>query len=525
MLTAIRASINDARAWQDEREPKRSRQLGTLHLKIALEDSELDDGERAAAARRAAEYMPNDPRILPIVAFAGAVQAKKPDQTVLADISDRLQRAEKEAANMSAADQEWMQATRLYWGGRAFERAGAYAQAEKMFRERLAFGDLSGSTRDLARLHLGLVLFSQDNSRDEALKVWSQVSDKKLLCAAYSEQAVRAAFENQTAGEPHRTQLRREAEALSEKAAKCADGRDPTVTFQTATVRIMLGAPLEALANFQALEKRSPTNADYPYWAGRAAFNAERWNVARAEFERVLAIDPENVSGTIWLGRTLLRLHDLGGAEKQFRRATDLDHENPESLYYLALVFAEKQEDATAPQDKVRAIQTALGFLFHAKTAATVRSDERTLKDIQPWFPILLNIAAYLYADDPLAISLAHDYARQSLDLQPDDPNAMDTMAYIFIREVQLGSPSETRSEKLRAASDLLMKALSKYSSNNDQAAARAEIATHQGMIAELLYDVVEARRRYREALSLDPTNAAAFKAVGRLTPSNAAPH
>jgi hypothetical protein len=83
-----------------------------------------------------------------------------------------------------------------------------------MFRERLTIGDVLGSTRDLARLHLGLVLFGRDSSRDEALKVWSQVKNEKLLGAAYSVQTVHAAFEAQTASEPRRTELRIEAEAV-----------------------------------------------------------------------------------------------------------------------------------------------------------------------------------------------------------------------------------------------------------------------------------------------------------------------
>jgi tetratricopeptide (TPR) repeat protein len=523
MITAIRASVNDTKAWAAEREPRRSRELAILHLRIALEAPELDDGERAAEARRASEYMPDDPRVLPLVAFAAAVQAKKGDQSVLASIENRLRRAEMAAAQMSASGQEWMRATRLYWGGRAFERAGAYTEAEQMFRERLTIGDVSGSTRDLARLHLGLVLFDRDSSRDEALKVWSQVKNEKLLGAAYSVRAVHAAFEAQTASEPRRTELRREAEALSEKAVMCAEGRDPTVTFQTATVRVLLGEPLEALANLLALEKQFPTDADYPYWAGRAASDANRLTVARTEFEHVLALDPESVAGNIWLGRTLLRLGDLVGAERQLRRATDLDPENPEALLWLALVFAEKQELAFAPGEKVAANQIALGFLFRAKASVSIKGDAKMLADIQNWLPIFLNNAAYLYAADPSAINLARNYAQQSLDLQPDDPDALDTMAYVVIREVQLGSLSEGRSKKLREASDMLTRALARYAS--DKVTSRAEAVAHLGMIAELLNDVGEARRRYLEALSLDPTNATAIEAAGRLAPSDAKPN
>jgi hypothetical protein len=124
LITAIRASVNDAKAWAAEREPRRSRELGIHTSGSPWKRRNWMMGERAAEARRAAEYMPDDPGVLPLVAFAAAVQARKGDQSVLANIGNRLRRAEKAAAQMSAAGQEWMRATRLYWGRSCFRAGG-----------------------------------------------------------------------------------------------------------------------------------------------------------------------------------------------------------------------------------------------------------------------------------------------------------------------------------------------------------------------------------------------------------------
>jgi Tfp pilus assembly protein PilF len=89
----------------------------------------------------------------------------------------------------------------------------------------------------------------------------------------------------------------------------------------------------------------------------------------------------------------------------------------------------------------------------------------------------------------------------------------MGTMAYVLIREVQLGQV-QNRDAQLQAATDYLEKALQKF--GLDETESRAEAFADAGMVAELRGDSARARRYELDALGLDPANAHALKALGR---------
>lgn len=73
---------------------------------------------------------------------------------------------------------------------------------------------------------------------------------------------------------------------------------------------------------------------------GKQAFEAKRFNEAKAEFQKVLAIEPKNITALINLGSTYVQLGEGTKAVKQFEEAIRLDPANTNARYNLAILLA-----------------------------------------------------------------------------------------------------------------------------------------------------------------------------------------
>jgi tetratricopeptide (TPR) repeat protein len=514
--TTARQLLANNAAWDSESEPRRSREMAVLHI-TASRASGLTDGEIATEARKAADLLPDDPRVLPLAAFSTVVGTERGNPATLANIRRLLSHAEEMTQGWPSAEAKKLREWRLFWGGRAFRSAGFAAEAEQQFAELLSSESPSVMFRDNALVQFGILQYLRTKDLDKAKETWRKVNDLTLLAPAFSVTAVDIAHQAQEARDTGQSEraasLADEADKLASVAGGLAQGRDSVVDFQTAIVQYMNGRSSEALATLEALEKRSPRHPDYAYWAGRAAFDAKDMAVARKSFERVLELDPLRADGAVWLGRVHQKLGDIAEAKRYFLRAEQIAPDLPEALLWTATVYAEELERAHTFEEKIAVGQQALAYVIRAKATATSKNEQVTLRDINVFYPLILNNLAYTYADDADHLGLAREYATQALSMKPEYPDAMGTMAYVLIREVQLGQV-QNRDAQLQAATDYLEKALQKF--GLDETESRAEAFADAGMVAELRGDSARARRYELDALGLDPANAHALKALGR---------
>lgn len=83
---------------------------------------------------------------------------------------------------------------------------------------------------------------------------------------------------------------------------------------------------------------------------GKKFFYYERFNSAKAEFEKVLAANPNDVSATYWLGQTLLELKDTAGAKALFQKGLVTSNNAPAMLVGMGQIELNEGKNDDARQ-------------------------------------------------------------------------------------------------------------------------------------------------------------------------------
>jgi tetratricopeptide (TPR) repeat protein len=142
--------------------------------------------------------------------------------------------------------------------------------------------------------------------------------------------------------------------------------------------------------------------------------------------------------------------------------------------------------------------------------------DDKRLSKIQELQGEIWNSLAYAYAERGEHLSIAESYIERALKRKPNEPNYLDTNAWVSIRRTELSDTlsKDQREARLLSADQLLKKAIDLLPA--DAVDTRAETIFHLGYIERLRGRDDAAQRLFLEALEVNPELQNAKEALRR---------
>ena len=97
--------------------------------------------------------------------------------------------------------------------------------------------------------------------------------------------------------------------------------------------------PEEALPHLKKAASRDPENADYHFWHGFASEEAGQTELARAGYERALALEENHIQALTALGHNQLKNKEVESALTTYQKVLELWPSSPSALYNRALIL------------------------------------------------------------------------------------------------------------------------------------------------------------------------------------------
>lgn len=279
-----------------------------------------------------------------------------------------------------------------------------------------------------------------------------------------------------------------------------------------------------------------PEDATAHFQLGYVDSALERWDAAKSEYARAIALNPKLAAAHLNLGLVLLD-RDPGAAVEPFRRAAELlpDQSRPRFLLGLALERAgsaasaiEEYEGAEHLDPKNFEIRFALGRALLANSRASEAEPQlREGLALRPnSAPARLGLAESLRQQKKYEVA-ADEFAAY-LRLQPQDRDARVQRATILVdlkrydealaelEHNDAGTPPSLASAKLRAEIYLHQKkwaeAAEALQKATELAPRDAELHGRLGRLRLEQRDFPAAERELRQALQIDPKSADALR-------------
>jgi tetratricopeptide (TPR) repeat protein len=470
---------------------------------------------------------PTDPLVLIILGFSRASEAAErlPDPKSKAPeirniFADAFKYIEEGRSNGHLNEDHYYMIMSLYhyWCGRALMQLKEHADAKNELTAGL----------DIAKHHLDLPNMAEQKnqflyrlgqneiiqSRDVSLAApyWVQVSDNHYVSHALALSGIGLWYEGITAQHSGSEEKADEKFRLAEKAlstAKQLGERSFRLSLILGMMYFNRENYIDAAANFQDATNLNSSKAIPFYMLGRSKFmigDKESLVEGRKAMQRAVELDPNDSSTHYWNGRILAASGQNDTAIKEFKRSIEIDPKNtkvyPPLVIFTMLAAEEKDAD---PHQKVSTYEKALRLANDGLSIANSEKDAETLKRIKELQHKLWNALAYAYAEQGEYMPIAEGYIDRALSANPNDPNYLDTKAWVWIRSSELSKnlSNDQREDKLRRAEQLLKKALD--SMPQDASNAKAEVVFHLGYVERLRGNNEAAQIRFLEALDLNP--------------------
>jgi tetratricopeptide (TPR) repeat protein len=168
----------------------------------------------------------------------------------------------------------------------------------------------------------------------------------------------------------------------------------------------------EQAADFvRELVARSPERSDYRLALAGVYFGAGRYGESEVQYRTLIEANPLAGELQVRLGECKDRLGDFAGALAAFERARDLAPNDPAPRLDLAMLYE------------------------HTGYPAEARKAYEGVLRIQPDNATALNNLAYLDADAGVDLDRALAYALRARRAQPNDPDVLDTLGFIYIQK------------------------------------------------------------------------------------------
>jgi tetratricopeptide (TPR) repeat protein len=199
----------------------------------------------------------------------------------------------------------------------------------------------------------------------------------------------------------------------------------------------------------QALDRENGWQAAVPAIA-RTYLLMKDPDQARSFLESEVAKRPDAPLVFFYQGQLLQSTGDLPGAEKAFLKATELAPQWPDAYRGLAEVYVQqgKLNDAIAKFEETYRqqaslpirMQLAMLYEFGGRYDDAIRVYRELLKEADQ-SAVLLNNLAYLYAEhatDKNTLAEASKLSAQALAQEPENPNILDTAAWLAYKQGEL---------------------------------------------------------------------------------------
>ncbi len=193
------------------------------------------------------------------------------------------------------------------------------------------------------------------------------------------------------------------------------------------------GYPDQAIPYLEEVVRRSPDNWKALFALGQIHFDAERWQPALENYQRVLTIRPAHSGALLGSGECYAKLQNPAAAERFMRQALEADPKNADAANQLGLLSAKQERAGEAKQWFERAIAIDRGHtgainnlaVLYTKLGqnndaiAAFRYGIETAPDDQTLYLNLARLYVSMGARDK-----ARDIMRQLLVRKPGDPVA-----------------------------------------------------------------------------------------------------
>lgn len=254
------------------------------------------------------------------------------------------------------------------------------------------------------------------------------------------------------------------------------------------------------------------------------------YDEALASYTSVIESEPTFALAYLGRGKTLTAMGRFDEGVRDFSIAMDLEPKSDEILATVAMAYIEKNledegliilEKAEEQNPLNPTIHLAMG-LYHVKNMEYSKAIEEYLKatkrDKAAKEAYIRISRIYCCADNPMYRNddLALDYAGKALEIAPDDPAALDAVAYAHFSsgDIETAVEYENRALEILPENRMLIEHLMLFEGT---VAETAEEHNNRG--AELLIEgnYSEAAEEFRKAVEIDDDYADAYYNLGKV--------
>jgi len=286
---------------------------------------------------------------------------------------------------------------------------------------------------------------------------------------------------------------------------------------------------LLALGIVSCTSQVSPELAD-TYEQAETYYDTMMYEEALTLYTSIIESEPSYAMAYLGRGKTLTALGKFDEAVRDFSMAMDLEPKNDEVLATVAMAYIEKnlQDEGLIILNKAEernpanpSIYMAKG-LYHEKNLEYSKAIEEylkaTKKDETAKDAYIRVSKIYCCAENPMYRNndLALDYAGKALEIAPDDPAALDALAYVYFSSGDMENAVETEKRALEILPEnrMLIEHLMLFEGTVAESAEE-----HNNRGAELLLEgnYSEAADEFRAAVEIDPHYADAYYNLGKV--------
>ena len=279
-----------------------------------------------------------------------------------------------------------------------------------------------------------------------------------------------------------------------------------------------------------ACQDRIPEDVLKDYNQAGKYYELMMYDEAIVLYNKIIEEEPTFALAYLGLGKCLSAQGRFDEARKEFKRAMDLDPKSDDILAEVAYAYIEKGlddegvillEKARGLNPKNPKIHIYMGIYYlnemeYAKAIeeflAASRSDN---KSPEPYIRLSL---LYCCASNPSYINgeLSVEYAKKALELEPENPISLDTLAqaYFAMGEYDLAIETEKKALEISPDHPLLVEHLSEF-----ETIVKDSASEHNEMGANYLTEgnYSAAADEFNMAISIDPKFSDAYYNLGKV--------
>ena len=337
---------------------------------------------------------------------------------------------------------------------------GEFKKAAASLRKALT---LKGSRQNVARYRLAKILAQQNHTTEAIREIQSllqrtpgHIEGMILLGDLYvsSGQLSQALeiYKEAYLREPEDIVLKRRLQIVESRVRSVRPGStepaeealDPTQVLINAERFISEKEPVRAVNLLRGAIEKTPDNARYHFLLGAALVQLNRRDEAIRAYEKVVSLSPDWLDGYIRLGALLESKGRDKDAIALYEKAGQLDLNDTEMKIRIAKLHRSRERNKTAHEILVNLLKenprssrvlVELGvFLWETGKPKDSKKVFLQVLEIDKNSAPALNRLAWFHRKDKESLDHAIKLSKRSLEIQPDTPAYLDTLAELYYR-------------------------------------------------------------------------------------------